>query len=50
MISPITGLHYAQITIPEGAEEAKRAFYCGLLGLPEITKPLARAQRGGFWL
>lgn len=46
----IGGLHHAQITIPEGAEEAARAFYCGLLGLPEIAKPLSLAGRGGLWL
>jgi catechol 2,3-dioxygenase-like lactoylglutathione lyase family enzyme len=43
-------LHHAQITIPEGAEEAGRRFYCGLLGLPEIAKPESLAGRGGFWL
>lgn len=46
----ITGLHHAQITIPRGAEEQGRAFYCGLLGLPEIAKPASLAGRGGFWL
>jgi len=46
----INGLHHAQITIPEGTEEAGRQCYCGLLGLPEIAKPLALAGRGGFWL
>ena len=46
----ITGLHHAQITIPQGAEEQGRAFYCGLLGLPEIAKPASLEGRGGFWL
>lgn len=46
----ISGLHHAQITIPDGAEEEARAFYCGRLGLPEIAKPLSLAGRGGFWL
>jgi len=46
----IKGLHHAQISLPLGAEEAGRAFYCGVLGLPEISKPEALQGRGGFWL
>ena len=46
----ITGLHHAQITIPRGAEEEGRRFYCELLGLPEIEKPESLRGRGGFWL
>lgn len=49
-MTSITGLHHAQISIPRGAEEAGRAFYCGVLGLSEIEKPLALRERGGFWL
>ena len=43
-------LHHAQITIPRGAEEEGRQFYCLLLGLPEVEKPAALQRRGGFWL
>ena len=43
-------LHHAQITIPKGAEEECRRFYCGLLGLVERPKPAALEGRGGFWL
>ena len=46
----ILGLHHAQITIPRGAEEQGRQFYCHLLQLPEISKPAALQDRGGFWL
>ena len=46
----VLGLHHAQISIPTGAEEAGRAFYCEVLGLPEIEKPSALQGRGGFWL
>ncbi|MGX7594062.1 VOC family protein [Planococcus plakortidis] len=46
----IIGLHHAQITIPKGAEAEGKAFYCELLGLPEIDKPEALQGRGGFWL
>jgi catechol 2,3-dioxygenase-like lactoylglutathione lyase family enzyme len=46
----IVGLHHAQVTVPRGAEDAARAFYCGTLGLREIPKPARLAVRGGFWL
>lgn len=46
----ITGINHVQITIPKGAEAAARAFYCDLLGLPEIEKPDSLKGRGGFWL
>src|SRR5436853_3498933 len=46
----IINLHHAQITIPRGAEEQGRQFYCHLLGLPEIEKPEALRELGGFWL
>ncbi|MDA0244990.1 MAG: VOC family protein [Chloroflexi bacterium] len=46
----ITEIHHVQITIPVGAEAEARAFYSGLLGLPEIAKPASLAGRGGLWL
>ena len=46
----IEGLHHAQICIPAGAEDDAHAFYCGVLGLPEIEKPDTLKGRGGFWL
>jgi catechol 2,3-dioxygenase-like lactoylglutathione lyase family enzyme len=46
----IKAAHHAQISIPVGAEDAARAFYCGVLGLHEIPKPESLAGRGGFWL
>ncbi len=46
----IIGLHHAQITVPEGAEDDARLFYCGVLGLEEAPKPDSLAGRGGFWL
>lgn len=47
---PITRLNHVMITIPRGAEAQARAFYCDLLGLPEIAKPDALAGRGGLWV
>ncbi len=43
-------VHHAQITIPVGAENEARKFYCGFLGLREIPKPESLQGRGGFWL
>ncbi len=46
----IVGLHHVQIEAPAGCEDAARAFYGALLGLPEIPKPAHLAARGGVWL
>lgn len=46
----IQRLHHVQITIPVGQEDAARAFYRDLLGLPEIEKPDSLKGRGGLWL
>lgn len=46
----IIGLHHVQITIPKGAEEEGRRFYCEVLGLTEVKKPESLGGRGGFWL
>ena len=46
----ISTVHHVQITIPPGAEDRARAFYCGLLGLTEIDKPDSLHGRGGFWI
>jgi len=35
--------------MPAGGEDKARAFYCGVLGLAEIAKPLHLATRGGCW-
>ncbi len=46
----ILRLHHGQVSIPKGAEDTARAFYCGILGLREIPKPDSLKGRGGFWL
>lgn len=46
----VIGLHHAQVTIPRGAEEEAREFYCGFMSLREIEKPDSLKGRGGFWL
>lgn len=45
----ITRLDHVQLALPPGGEEAARAFYAGLLGLPEAAKPPVLAARGGVW-
>jgi catechol 2,3-dioxygenase-like lactoylglutathione lyase family enzyme len=46
----ILRVQHAQITIPKGAENEAREFYCDFLGLKEVPKPESLKQRGGFWL
>ncbi len=46
----ILRVHHAQITIPTGAENTAREFYCEFLGFREIPKPDSLAGRGGFWV
>jgi catechol 2,3-dioxygenase-like lactoylglutathione lyase family enzyme len=35
--------------MPQGGEAKARAFYNGLLGIPEFPKPAELAGRGGCW-
>jgi catechol 2,3-dioxygenase-like lactoylglutathione lyase family enzyme len=37
------------IAMPAGREEEARAFYCGMLGFAEKTKPPQLVARGGCW-
>jgi catechol 2,3-dioxygenase-like lactoylglutathione lyase family enzyme len=46
----IRTVDHVQITIPKGAEEEARKFYCEFLGLTEIEKPENRKKNGGFWI
>ena len=48
-MSGVVGLHHVQLAAPAGSEDALRAFYGGLLGLPEVPKPPVLAARGGVW-
>jgi catechol 2,3-dioxygenase-like lactoylglutathione lyase family enzyme len=42
-------LDHIQLAMPKGQEEKARAFYNGLLGIPEVPKPADLAARGGCW-
>jgi catechol 2,3-dioxygenase-like lactoylglutathione lyase family enzyme len=46
----ILRVQHVQITIPKGAEQPAREFYCDFLGLKEVPKPESLRGRGGFWL
>jgi catechol 2,3-dioxygenase-like lactoylglutathione lyase family enzyme len=45
----IIAIDHVQLAMPAGREDEARAFYSGLLGLPEKTKPAELAKRGGAW-
>lgn len=45
----LLGIDHTQITVPKGAEQDARNFYCDFLGLKEIEKPENRKKNGGFW-
>jgi trans-aconitate 2-methyltransferase len=45
----VAGLDHAQLAMPVGGEEEGRGFYCGVLGLVEVSKPPVLAARGGCW-
>jgi catechol 2,3-dioxygenase-like lactoylglutathione lyase family enzyme len=45
----IMGIDHVQVAAPPRCEPEARAFYAGLLGLPEIPKPEPLAARGGCW-
>jgi catechol 2,3-dioxygenase-like lactoylglutathione lyase family enzyme len=45
----IIGIDHVQVAMPAGREEDARAFYAGLLGVPEVAKPAHLAKRGGVW-
>lgn len=43
------GFDHVQVCCPPGREDDARAFYGGVLGLPEVAKPAPLAARGGCW-
>ncbi len=42
-------IDHVQLAMPSGQEDRARAFYAGLLGIPEVPKPAALQARGGVW-
>jgi catechol 2,3-dioxygenase-like lactoylglutathione lyase family enzyme len=45
----VRAIDHVQLAMPPGREAEARAFYSGLLGIPEKPKPAALAARGGCW-
>ena len=45
----ILAIEHVQLARPPGGEGDARAFYAGLLGIPEVPKPSELAKRGGVW-
>ena len=45
----IIKLDHVQLAMPSGKEDAARAFYQDILGIPEQIKPPHLAARGGCW-
>ncbi|MFI5015140.1 MAG: VOC family protein [Hyphomicrobiales bacterium] len=45
----IRALDHILLAMPAGGETEARAFYEGLLGIPEVPKPPHLAKRGGCW-
>lgn len=43
------GIDHVQLAAPKGCEAVARAFYTGVMGLPELPKPPSMAARGGCW-
>ncbi|MDP2570703.1 VOC family protein [Vibrio penaeicida] len=46
----LKAINHIQITIPSGAQEDAKAFYCNVLGLSEIKKPKTLEGNGSIWL
>jgi hypothetical protein len=46
---PVTAIDHVLLAMPAGREDEARAFYHGLLGIPEAPKPPNLAKRGGCW-
>ena len=45
----IAAIDHVQLAMPPGGEDRARAFYAGILGIPEVPKPPVLAVRGGCW-
>lgn len=45
----LEAIDHVQLAMPSGQEDRARAFYAGLLGVPERPKPSELAGRGGCW-
>lgn len=49
MTAVLQAMDHVLLAMPAGREAEARAFYEGLLGIPEAEKPVNLAGRGGCW-
>jgi catechol 2,3-dioxygenase-like lactoylglutathione lyase family enzyme len=45
----IVAIDHVQLAMPAGEEASAAAFYEGVLGIPQVSKPPHLAVRGGCW-
>lgn len=45
----LKAVDHVQLAMPAGKEADAKAFYEGILGIPEVPKPSNLAKRGGCW-
>lgn len=45
----VWGIDHVQMLCPVGSEDEARAFWTGVVGLPEVSKPAALQSTGGVW-
>ena len=45
----VLAIDRVQPAMPAGGEAAPRAFYHGVLGLPEVARPKSLRASGGVW-
>jgi len=45
----VKAIDHVQLSMPAGRESEARAFYAGILGIPEVPKPAHLSTRGGCW-
>lgn len=45
----VRSIDHVQLAMPGGREDEARAFYAGVLCIPETPKPPHLAKRGGCW-
>jgi catechol 2,3-dioxygenase-like lactoylglutathione lyase family enzyme len=45
----VKSLDHVLLAMPAGREAEARAFYEGVLGIPEVKKPTVLTKRGGCW-
>jgi len=45
----VLALDHVQLAMPDGGDASARAFYEGILGLPQVPRPASLANRPGAW-